>query len=255
MKLNSQQNLIIVIFLYLQLISLKTFSAERSKTSFQAGIGYNYSSEYLKTGDNSTPALPIINFETDHFFLKGLTLGYKLYNNWPQINLILNPYMLEIDNEENTYNEEMRKRRRTLHAGIQISIPFPFGIFRAQAEQDILTIHKSNLLSLSYSKRFSLSEKWQLIPGFFYTRQTKTLTNYYFGIQNNEVKPNRSQYTAGNSYVSGPMVNSIYILAPENNLALNLSVKYQFFSKSIKNSPLVKEDHQISSFIGIMKGF
>jgi outer membrane protein len=233
--------------------TLTTFLAHGSDP-VQIGVGTGGRTSIFKEHESYPYILPSIYLDSEFYFLKGLTAGIKLYKSYPLINFILTPQMMQIDSSDGTYNEGLHKRRRTLHAGLQLIVPNELATIKLQLEQDILGRHKGQKLGLELRKPFPLEViSLTITPGVFADYYSEKYTTYYYGISAQEARSNRAAYSPNAGIEYGPMLHLHYKLSEERNLSG--LVKYSTFNKEITHSPLVQENHQYNWFITISQQF
>lgn len=218
-----------------------------------AGIGFIERTAIFKNPENDTFPIPFINWSNDTLYFRGLTLGYFLYKGYPQINLILQPVMLEVENDNGTYNEGISKRYRTLNAGVDVIFPTKWFMIGLQFQHDILGINKGWITSLDFRKRISITTKFSLTPGFQVQYFSQNYIDYYYGIDNDEVRFGRPKYEPSGEFTWGPTMMSMYQL--ENQWAIMIIGRYAKFDSEIGASPLTKRDDQFSFLFGATKSF
>lgn len=242
------------VFLFCLLLLCCTHSSWGNPSeASQIGVGYGYTTTFLKTGEAPFPVLPIFSWNSELFFIRGLTAGFKFYRKFPAINLILTPQMLAIEHDAGTYNEGLKKRNRTLHGGVQIIVPTPIMQIRWQLEQDLLGEHHSWVTSIHLQKRALLSSSLSLMYGIYWQFFSTQYTRHYFGIDESEARADRPYYHPSHGQQYGPTLNFIYQIS--SDYSFTLMNRYTLFNDEITHSPLVEKNHQYGFIATISKSF
>jgi outer membrane protein len=242
------------IFLCLLFISSWTFAqGRRPPPGLALGIGFVERTQLFKTAENDALAIPFISWNTENFYFRGLQFGYFLYQKYPQVTFTLQPIMLEIENEEGTYNEDLSKRYRTLKAGIEASFPTPWVTAVVHFQHDVLSVHNGWISTLDLRKRFPLGSKLSVTPGYQIQFFNENYVDYYFGVDADEAKANRPIYQPRGEFTYGPTLMTMYHLNQEWNLMV--IGRYVQFGREFNQSPLVRRDDQFFFIFSVTKNF
>lgn len=242
-----------IIVLFLLFSSVLLAQPKGPPLGFAAGIGLVEQTTMFKTAENVSFPIPFISWNTENFYLRGLQFGYFLYQKYPQVNFTLQPVMLEIENEEGTYNEALSKRYRTINAGIEATFPTKWLTLVLHHQHDVLGVYKGWISSLDIRKRFPLTSKLSMTPGLQFQFLNENYVDYYFGVDSNETRSDRPLYSPKGDFTWGPTLLVMQHLDNEWNL-LFIS-RYNRFGTEFSKSPLVKRDDQFSFILSATKNF
>ncbi|WP_415846506.1 MipA/OmpV family protein [Vibrio aerogenes] len=121
--------------------SFTAFPLCAQTTDYSIGAGVGIQQSIYKGVDNTTSAFPLVAYEGDHFFIQGLTAGYKLRPGNASSNLIFKAmYDLKEFDPSDSDNAQMKllnKRRGTVMAGIGYQLNTALGRFQADVLTDV----------------------------------------------------------------------------------------------------------------------
>lgn len=215
----------------------------------QVGVALAQNSRIYKGGDERFPAIPFFAFNYRKFYFLGVNLGYRLYQGYPMIDLTLSPSFQRLKPEDGTFSEGLHYRHATAHAGINFRLPTPYLMFNANFQHDILGRHKSWISRLSAVKFFPITKQLSIAPGLQYSFYSSKYTDYYFGVDDDEVATDRPYYKPSASFEWGPTISLPYQITERWNVALRGS--FSWLSSDIKNSPLIERDHRWIAILSI----
>ena len=204
------------------------------------GVGVLKSSDIYISNDNTSMFLPIINYEKNDFYIRGLEFGYK-YNEF--LSFLIEPRLNEVK------IDGIETRKRTLEAGFKLTYPINKYKVTLKTLVDTLGVHNGyqSKLSLSYSY---VKMPFIFIPNIGLEYNDKKISNHYFGVNKNE----SFDYYNAKSLIN-KQIGFVSILALTRKLSLNLIYNYKKFDKNILNSPLVVKDNKQVTILNLMYKF
>lgn len=155
---------------------------------FSLGAGVLGSISPYRGGDNALYPMPVVNYESDNFYFRGLGGGYYLWNdgqNRLSVTALYSPLGFKPSDNDDVQMKQLDKRRGTLMAGLVYSHSASWGILRTSLVADTLGYSDGYLWDNSYLYRFELGD-WSLTPGVGVTWSSERLNRYYFGISGKE---------------------------------------------------------------------
>ncbi len=241
-------------------------------------IGLGLVSNPLNQSDNiPLVLLPSVSFYSGDFFLENLDFGYNLYNSdhaslsmiaspsydsvffdrWDPGNIFVelgaglsdsagNPNIAPStpDRETVISPDELSTRKFSYLGGLEYSLEFNNQLIQIAALSDITDVHSGNEIRFAY--QYQATTNIRTTAGF--TWKDKNLTDYYYGVDENEIIDNRATYQAQSSI--SPFIRATYRSKLGDGDSLRVSLQYQKLDSQISQSPVVADDYVITFFAG-----
>jgi len=242
--------------------------------SFALGVGIGIRTNPLNNSDNiPLVLLPQFSYYGDNFFIENLDFGYSLFdsensqlnaiatpsydsvffNRWDPSNIFVDIGVNSVnqdaglatqeDNLTQIDPEEVSKRKFSYLAGFEYSHTWQKSLLQISLLTDISDIHSGSEARLAY--QYSANRYFSTTLGF--TWKDKNLTDYYYGVDENEIIDNRGAYQAESSL--SPFVRFSFNTSQGKD-SWRLSLEFQKLDSSISLSPLLKDNRVITFFIG-----
>jgi len=222
-------------------------------------LGYATGTSPYKSYDSQHVFLPLINFESDLFYLRALEAGVKVYENeYFQVSAFAayDPSKFDPSDSSDHQLRRLDKRRAGVLAGGRVSFNSEIGKFSASLAADV-SGHSQGLVSrLDYQRVFDLNGRLTLIPqAGFYWRSEKYY-DYYYGVSRREAaRSGLEAYEADSGF--SPFVG----LAA--NLALDEEARWKIFGRgevaflpdAVQDSPMVDRSHTFGFSTGVSYTF
>ncbi|MBV1908090.1 MAG: MipA/OmpV family protein [Kangiellaceae bacterium] len=226
---------------------------------------------------NNTPLvlLPQFSFYSGDFFIENLDMGYTVYqsdkttinllaspsydsvffNSWDPGNLFVEIAAAEgstmplfadssTDRETLISPEELSHRDFSYLAGIEYTQEFEDSEFQINLLSDVTNTHSGSEIRMAYAKKFT--DRLKTTVGFSW--KDKKLTDYYYGINPNEIIDDRGAYQASASF--NPFVRASYSYQLEDGDSWRFSIEYQKLDSEIANSPIVDDKYVATFYLG-----
>lgn len=252
-KVNMNTYILPNLRLLISLCALLAFSSH-AQSKWSVGLGaISVESPYLDT-DNTTIALPTIDYYGENLTVRGIAADYKLFKkegfSW---SVILEPgQFFDSTDSDNVAISSLDERKLSLYAGTRIMHRSRFGIIRASVSHDVLGHGNSAKLNSHYSYPIKLSTRLSLTPFIGIELSSRTLSNYYYGVAQGESNT-FDAYELGSTvnYQSGIVAN--YQLNKQWNI--NAMLKYSQLDDDIKNSPIVADNNLSTAMLSVSYHF
>ncbi len=178
------------------------FNAPDGTAALGAGIRLGQSPYFASDNDDERQfdLIPLYLYEGKYVFFRGTAGGVHFVNNdnW-EVNFYGRYRFQKLDPDRNEFYEGIDERKQTLDAGIQVLSSRPWGDLRLSWITDTLDRHNGQEVELSYRYHFD-SGPWSISPFISISWQDADLTNYYFGVSQDEARlPDRPAYLPGES--------------------------------------------------------
>lgn len=204
------------------------------------GVGIFYSKSIYIQNDDKKMILPVINYEDENFYLKGIEIGYKIT---PSVSLIVLPSL------QNIHIENLPSKKETALAGFDYKYKIQKYGINFKIAKDIGQRHDGFISKLTLNHPF-INYPYIFIPSIGIEYESKKVTNYYYGVPQN---------TPYNSYTSDDSVSGIaHLIGIYNinkNYALSGIVNHKFLSNQITNSPIIDSNSQTMAMINFLYKF
>lgn len=241
-------------------------------------VGLGLVSNPLNQSDNiPLILLPSVSYYSGNFFLENLDIGYTFheteqsslsmfaspsydsvfFDRWDPGNIFVevgaglvdgagNPAISpESPDSETLINpNELSTRKFSYMGGLEYSIEWSNQLIQIAALSDITGIHSGNEVRFAY--QYQATKNVRATAGF--TWKDKKLTDYYYGVNEDEIVDNRAVYQAESSI--SPFVRMTYRTSLDDGDSLRVSVQYQKLDSQISQSPVVNDDYVVTFFAG-----
>ncbi len=226
------------------------FYAEPGTAALGGGIrgGQNpyfaNNNEDLRTKD----LVPLYLYEGKYLYAHGTAGGVHVFRNDAfQANVYMRYRFQKLDPGSNPFYEGLEERKQSLDAGLQFSLTQKWGQVSLMAVHDTLNRHQGSEVQTSY-RFFIDAGSWSLSPYVSWTWQDDNLSEYYFGVSEEEARPDRPAYSPGDSQWLGFGINTAWHIS--DKIVLFANVGFAGADSGIENSPLVEEPNFSSLFVG-----
>ena len=224
--------------------------------------------------------LPSFSYYGENFFIDNLDVGYTLFDSANHmINLVATPSYDRVfferwdisnifvdisgaaspsvggennigDNFTQINANELNKRKFSLLGGAEWSSQLSLGQIQLGIFHDISNVHSGAEARFAYSTLTS-DAGWNGTFGL--TWKDAEMTDYYYGVDQNEVIDNRALYQAGSSL--NPFIRINWQQTEQQSGFWRFGLEFQKLDKSISDSPLINKDYVLNIFIGKQYSF
>ncbi|MGL4209371.1 MAG: MipA/OmpV family protein [Candidatus Adiutrix sp.] len=220
------------------------------------GLGLAYSTSPYKGHDDLVLPAPVIIYNGEHLFFRGLSGGVHLLNE-KSYNLSLGlsylPHHFKPSNTDDKALKQLDRRRSTLAFDLIYALRTDFGHFGLKASQDILGHSEGQLVNLSYAYPFDF-DPLLLRTGAGLSWASAKHLRYYYGISSQESQKSGLMEYEPNQAISPYLsLDATYRLT--QHLNLNAGSQLTFLNSEIKNSPMVDSSRIFSAYMGVAYNF
>ncbi len=236
--------------------------AEQSSLSLGLGAAIN-ESPYAGAGTQVNP-LPLIKYDSDSFFLHGITGGYHLVDTGVfSLDAIVSLNMDGTDRDDFGRRELARNgidrdlledRDNGFDAGLAASLRGSGGQLELVAKSDISGTSDGYSMNLEYAYPIRWGET-RFKPHIGATHMSANLVDYYFGTLNKEEQRGITRYRPGSANVSYIGLGFSQPIGKQWEVSGN--IRYTSLPDELADSPLVEDgtNSSTSMFIGISRKF
>jgi len=200
------------------------FSFENS-----VGIGVIYSKNIYIQNEDKKMVLPMVYYENDDLYIKGIEFGYKIS---PLFSLVVEPSF------HSASITALPTQKDTILGGVKFEQRFGKYKMSSKLVRDMGNIHDGVIGKVQFSKAI-VAFPTIIIPSFGLEYESKKVTKYLYGVPLNTPY---EKYTPKESVSVTAGLMGIYNI--NNTYALNLMVNKKFLSDEITNSPIVNSSNK-----------
>ncbi len=233
--------------------SVGTANAE-NQWSLGAGVGV-LNSPY-KDYDRDVYPVPVITYEGDNFWFRGLGGGYYLWNDTADklsIMAYYDPMHFKPGDSDDWRLKQLDKRKSSLMAGLSYVHNTQYGFLRTSLAGDTLDNSNGYIWDLAWLYRYT-NGGLTLTPGIGVDYSSENYNDYYYGVSRRE--SNRSgldRYSADDGWNPYLELSASYKFA--NDWNVYGTGRYSRLSDEIKDSPMVDKSWAGAFSVGVTYSF
>lgn len=203
--------------------------------------------------------VPVIAYESERFFVRGLSAGAALYGDRVfSVNAIANVNMMNLDvgelstrqlAEKGISKAQLEDRDRSVDLGVEASMRKPYGIISAQALHDVGGASEGTELRLNYQYFWQIDPRLSLIPNVGVEWLSDKRANYYYGILNSEVARGVDAYRPDQVFIPHVSLGANYVINEKVNV---FGVAMQkLLPNKVQDGPLVDQSSQTNFYMAV----
>lgn len=226
----------------------------RQKNMYGIGVGMIPKTSGSK--DFRAVVMPVINANYgERFYINGLQAGaWLIESEDKRLRFgVSADARFGWDADDNSRTKGMNDRDFSVDIGPVLRWQTDYGTINAQWGFDAGNASKGQNIQLQFIRSLYRSEKLKLNGMVGMQWNDKKFNDYYFGVDQNEVRPDRPAYQAGAGMQFQMGVNGIYSV--KENHALFFGVMVSQLGKEQSDSPIVETKTQPMGFVGYSIGF
>lgn len=209
---------------------------------YAAGIFVEGEQSLYLGGDDQVQVFPYLSARWGRFFFEGGSLGAYIYedNNWSVTGGISLDGIGDDDRDDSDALADMVKLDLVILGQFEVGYEADWGQIDLTVGADISNAHDGYQAELSYSYPIELG-RWIIEPSVNVEWVSKEINQYYYGVTQVDVRPDRPFYQpkSGVNYGAGVTVTYPF----RNRHAIVFSAGYTTYSKEVTDSPIVARDN------------
>ncbi|PWC10301.1 MipA/OmpV family protein [Brenneria corticis] len=220
------------------------------------GLGAAGSTSVYRGDDNHVYPLPMLNYESESFYFRGLGGGYYLWNDGAN-KLSLTAYYLPLGfkpgDSDDVRMKQLDKRRSTLMAGAAYEHSAEWGQIRTVLAGDTLDYSNGLIWDSAYLYRFTLGDL-NITPGIGASWFSENMNRYYYGVSSKEsARSGFNRYRPGDGWAPYVELSANYQINPSwSAWAVG---RYTRLSDEAKDSPIVDSSYSALLSLGVSYRF
>ena len=209
-----------------------------------------------KSSDAKILPLPLIQYASDTFFIRGTSAGVHLLKNDKHEISIGGSYFgtsFRSDDTDDARLKTLDSRHQTAMAEASYSYIGKFGLFRAKFRQDVLDHSRGQLANLSWHVPW-MTECFVVMPGVGVEYASARQNEYYYGISGPEAaRSGLRTYKPGASFTPYATLEAKFSIHDKWDIVAKGQVQY--LSRRVKDSPMVGKSYGASIMGGVQYTF
>lgn len=215
-------------------------TAVQAESKLTLGAGVGIVEHPYKQYDHDLYPVPVINYEGDNFWFRGLGGGYYLWNDGTdQLSLTAywSPLYFKPGDSDNSQLRKLDKRKSTVMAGVSWMHHTQYGSLRTALSGDILDNSNGVVWDTAWVYRYT-NGGLTLTPGIGVEWNSENQNQYYYGVSHHEAaKSGLRSYDPSNSWNPYLELTANYRFA--NSWSVYGTARYTRLSDEITDSPMV----------------
>lgn len=235
------------------LLSTTLLGSSASAGQWSLGGITSYSpAVYTDTGSNQV-IIPLVGYEGQHVFLRGFSVGTRLYPAGTAQNIIFrllyDPRTLKPSDSDSTRIQQLDERKSSVLGGVSYQQITPVGLFEVGAGTDLGNQH--NGLYAEATWRLPIRAKgWGVTPEIGYAYNSEKINNHLYGVSAAEsARSGLDEFDAGwdGQYFIG--LNGYLMLSPR--IRVTAGIRYSNLEGEIASSPIIERSVAVSGSLGM----
>jgi outer membrane protein len=213
------------------------------------GVATIYKSAIYKGADNKLILIPSIGINYNNFYIRGLEAGYNIVNsNKNKLSFVIKGRLDGYDSDDSSYLVGMENRKDAIESGFIGKLSTDIGNFYLSSLFDISNTHNGFVVDCDYGYQWNY-QKGYISPYVGLEFKSKNISNYYYGVKQNENIIGRDYYEPDSTISSfiGIKTNNFF----QDNISIQTDIKLKKFDTKISNSPIVDDKYEFRTIIGV----
>ncbi len=213
--------------------------------NWSLGVGFRNGTLPYVGEDNVDDVLPLITYNGKKFFIDGTRAGLHIYQSSKWLVGAYASYRFSGFNDEKSVELAGMERDDGVDGRFAITRKTPFGNFTVDLGRDISSASNGWDVDFRWGKLFEKGN-YRIRPWIGVTYEDEDLTNYYYGVNSDEVTADRPAYHAGSSVEIRYGIDMSYRVNRHHYLGFNM--QYSELDSEKVHSPIVVDNGQFTSF-------
>lgn len=222
------------------------------------GIAGIFSTSPYKSSKNTILPLPMVSYEDDRFFLKGLEAGMYLWkNDNHELSIGVQYFGMSFKpgDTDDAQLKQLDKRNSTLMAKASYAYSLPLGMqVGASVSQDVFGQHKGFIGELSFRAPLLMKNNFMVFSKVGVQWSSQRVNDYYYGISSKEAaRSGLPQYKAKSGFTPVAGIQAMYNF--NDRWSAMVGAQVEFLNSKVKNSPMVGKSVTTSIMAGVQFSF
>ena len=242
--------------LALGLLAATSVGTANAENQWSVGAGVGVLNSPYKDYDRDVYPVPVITYEGDNFWFRGLGGGYYLWNDQADklsIMAYYDPMHFKPGDSDDWRLKQLDKRKSSMMAGLSYVHNTQYGFLRTSIAADALDNSNGYIWDLAWLYRYT-NGGLTLTPGIGVEYTSENYNDYYYGVSRREA--NRSgldRYSADDGWNPYLALTASYEFTQDWNVYG--TGRYTRLSDEIKDSPMVEKSWAGAFSVGVTYSF
>lgn len=227
------------------------------RAPFELGMGVGIGNSEYKHTDAAIIPLPVISYEAENYYFRGLKGGLNLYKDSMHefsVTASYLPQFFRAKESNKWYMRRLDSRYSTAHAGFNYRLSTEeYGMANISATGDFLGISDGILVKGTYGYPFTVGQV-TFVPSAGAEWANSKHNDYYYGVSSKESRKSGLKKYKAQDGVS-PFIGLDAKWRLENQWSIFVHGQATFLSDEVKDSPMVGEDVKYSLGAGLQYRF
>lgn len=237
-------------------VSLLSSLVNAADNSWSLGASAGFELFPYKGVNNKVLPFPMVGYEGDNFFIRGLGAGAYLWNdkeNQLAVNLFYSPLQFRPNKSDDHQIKQLDKRRSTMMGGLSYKHVADWGTIRTSFSADMLNNSNGLYADTAYLYPIQLNNL-RLTPGIGAGWYSSNFNDYYYSISSNESRRSGlNHYNAGSSWAPYVELTANYKI--DDSWSAFASGRCVRLDSEVKDSPMVDQSYSAIIATGITYSF
>ena len=233
-----------------------TAEDKKDTEEFFIGIGGSVSTSPYKDYDTQWMPLPLVGYEGDYFYLRGLSAGVKFVNlEFLEVSAFAGYDSTSFDSSDTGDRRLKRLHNRYSSAvtGLEARLLTPYGMLHTSGAVDVLGRSNGFKGDAGYKNSFEFGAL-ELVPAAGAYWSSSKYNDYYYGVSDKE-----SRKSGLDDYDAGAGVSPYLGLTIDYSLTEQWEIfshgEVVFLNRAVKDSPMVDQSNTRSLTFGVSYTF
>jgi Outer membrane protein V len=229
---------------------------DSNRWGFNLGVGATVSTSEYRGVERLGTALPLLGYEGEWLYLRGLNGGVHLFKNENhELNVQLSylPQHFTASWSENSAIKKLDDRYSTAMAGINYRLRTDLGVLAATLSTDALGVNNGLMGEASYSYPIRLVDM-SIIPALGVQWTDANYNDYYYGVSKSEAQASGLSHYSPEGSVA-PYGELTMRLGLTERWSVFVNGKALFLGDEVSNSPMVEHSNKYSLSGGFLYAF
>lgn len=235
-------------------------NAHAENIDFSMGAAGSYANGIYKGTSGNWTAAPVLQLESKHFYVRGLSAGMKLFESEDQsqelllgASYLLN-YQFDPKKTRDARLKRLNKRRASITADISYNLYTPYGNLETSLQHDVSGKSHGSRFSAQYSYFWEATPRLTDIPAIGFVHSSKRFNQYYYGIS--AAESTRSGLNAFDARASLQPYAEVQVEYEINKqFSLIGSLYSEGLAKRTRRSAMLEGRHIIEGSVGVLYHF
>lgn len=215
----------------------------QEQSGWSIGTAIVSSNASYRSQSSDTFAVPMINYEGENFYLRGITAGYYLQRQREQqlsLELSAEPFRFRPQDSADLQMRQLDRREFSGSASARYNRVTAIGLVSTRVGTDLTGRHNGQSANITYSYPFNREwgGEWQFSPRLGVDYRSKDWVRYYYGVSANEAaRTGLSEYNGDHAFSPFIGLGGFTRLTP--GIMLSGSVTLSRLSSAVTDSPMV----------------